>query len=48
MVRLVSETLEQYMLNEEQKLKGGVGDDLKPGEVCPKQLAIGKIGRAHV
>lgn len=43
MKQLVPESIEHYLLNEENKLKGGVGDKTSDGDVCPKQLSIGKL-----
>lgn len=38
---IVSESIVPYL--NEDKIKGGKGDNTKPSEVCPKQLDIGRI-----
>jgi hypothetical protein len=43
MTNLVFESLIEFRLNEENKLKGGKGDKTKSNNVCPKQLAVGKL-----
>jgi hypothetical protein len=43
MKQLVAESIERYILNEEEKLKDGKGDKTKKKDVCPKELSIGKM-----